>query len=234
MSDALWQQMFGGDPRVLGSVVTINGTPMTVIGVAPPGGRFSGPHRAVKPTAHESGCLPKIVHHVASHRALEAGVTLARRRCSSESEGARRTEDFQSKHLNRPSLAFLARPARGNRAAGVHGAAGGGGLRAANRGANVAHLLLSRITERRQELAIRGALARARAPSPAMITECMLLTSRGRGRLLVAFWSAWLPIAFSLRSGGATSTTILDWRVLGSRWRSPPSRACCSACCRPA
>ena len=31
----LWQQAFGGDPRVIGSTIRLNGVPLTVIGVAP-------------------------------------------------------------------------------------------------------------------------------------------------------------------------------------------------------
>ncbi|MGH9346292.1 MAG: ABC transporter permease [Vicinamibacterales bacterium] len=36
----LWQRLFGGDPAVVGAVVTVNGLPATVVGVAPP--RFDG------------------------------------------------------------------------------------------------------------------------------------------------------------------------------------------------
>jgi len=37
ISHAAWQRRFGGDPSVMGRTVRLNGTPMTVIGVAPPG-----------------------------------------------------------------------------------------------------------------------------------------------------------------------------------------------------
>jgi predicted permease len=44
ISYAYWQQRFGGDPSIVGKEVTINNTPMTIIGVAPEGfiGAFGG------------------------------------------------------------------------------------------------------------------------------------------------------------------------------------------------
>jgi predicted permease len=36
LSDALWQQQFGSNPSVLGRVITLNGVPYTIIGVASP------------------------------------------------------------------------------------------------------------------------------------------------------------------------------------------------------
>ena len=37
LSHAFWQARFGGDPQRMGSSIEINGTPYTVVGVAPPG-----------------------------------------------------------------------------------------------------------------------------------------------------------------------------------------------------
>ncbi len=39
---ALWQSRFNGDPNILGKTVTLEGGPITVIGVAPPGFDFPG------------------------------------------------------------------------------------------------------------------------------------------------------------------------------------------------
>jgi predicted permease len=40
LGDALWRERFGSDPDVLGRQVLVDGTPLTVVGVAPPG--FTG------------------------------------------------------------------------------------------------------------------------------------------------------------------------------------------------
>ena len=51
----LWQQLCGGDPKVLGATIRIDGKPLTVVGVAPPG--FDYPGKAVlwKPAAFSPG-----------------------------------------------------------------------------------------------------------------------------------------------------------------------------------
>lgn len=40
LSDALWQEAFGGDPRIVGQAVKINDASYTVVGVMPPGFRY--------------------------------------------------------------------------------------------------------------------------------------------------------------------------------------------------
>src|ERR1700677_3324518 len=40
LSDAVWQEAFGGDPRILGQQVKINDASYTVVGVMPPGFRY--------------------------------------------------------------------------------------------------------------------------------------------------------------------------------------------------
>jgi putative ABC transport system permease protein len=51
----LWQQLFGGDAKVLGATIRVDGRPLTVMGVAPPG--FDYPGKAVlwKPAAFSPG-----------------------------------------------------------------------------------------------------------------------------------------------------------------------------------
>ena len=51
----LWQQLYAGDPKALGSVLHVNGKPLTIIGVAPAG--FDYPGKAVlwKPAAFRQG-----------------------------------------------------------------------------------------------------------------------------------------------------------------------------------
>lgn len=40
LSHGLWQQRFGGAPGVIGSAITVNGLPYTIVGVMPPGFTF--------------------------------------------------------------------------------------------------------------------------------------------------------------------------------------------------
>jgi predicted permease len=63
LSDALWNGQFGADPGVIGSRVTINGQPFTIIGVAPRG--FTGAAFATNayqlwmPMAMQGAAMPK-------------------------------------------------------------------------------------------------------------------------------------------------------------------------------
>ena len=51
----LWQELFGGDPKVLGATIRIDGRPLTVIGVAPPGFDYPGKTVLWKPAAFSNG-----------------------------------------------------------------------------------------------------------------------------------------------------------------------------------
>ena len=51
----LWQQLFGGDRKALGAIIRVDGNPLTVIGIAPPGFDFPGKAVLWKPAAFSSG-----------------------------------------------------------------------------------------------------------------------------------------------------------------------------------
>jgi predicted permease len=63
LSDRLWTEQFGGDPGVIGTSVTINGQPFTIIGVAPSG--FTGaafatdPYQLWMPMSMHAAGMPK-------------------------------------------------------------------------------------------------------------------------------------------------------------------------------
>ena len=103
--------------------------------------------------------------------------------------------------------------------------------------ANVAHLLLARVAERRQELAIRGALGASRARLvQQLITESTLLTVIAAGAGLgVAQWAAQVAAAAQpaqLAAARATRSSIGAWWALPPGWRRSPGFS--SASCRRA
>ena len=51
----LWQQLFGGALHVLGSTIRVDGAPVTIIGVAPPGFDYPGNTVLWKPAIFSPG-----------------------------------------------------------------------------------------------------------------------------------------------------------------------------------
>ncbi|HUO29974.1 MAG TPA: ABC transporter permease, partial [Bryobacteraceae bacterium] len=101
----LWQQMFGGDPRVLGSTIHVNGVPLTVVGVAPP--RFDYPAKTViwTPSVFDFGLLGKdyaIFSHTIAR--LRPGVTVARAEGALEAALAHQRRDGEKGPETRPQL----------------------------------------------------------------------------------------------------------------------------------
>jgi putative ABC transport system permease protein len=209
----LWQQLFAGDPKVLGSTIRLDGNLLTIVGVAPPGFDYPGKAILWKPAAFSPGnngwgTVARLKPDVSWPQARAAFAVEAERQSPN-----RGTIDNSSA---RPSMSSLQKGLAGpvkNASLMFMGAVVLVLLIACT---NVANLLLARTTDRAAELSIRSALGASRARlRRQLLTECLLLSLVATlAGLLIAFWITAFAAKIEPPPLGAQSYSILDGRVL--------------------
>ncbi len=213
ISYGLWQQLFNGEHKVLGATIRIDGIPLTIVGVAPPG--FDYPGKAVlwKPAAFSPGN-----NGWGAVARLKPGISWPQARAAFAVEVARlspRQAEPDNSNL-RPSMTSLqdglAGPVK-NASLMFMGAVVLVFLIACT---NVANLLLARTKDRAVELSIRSALGASRARlARQLLVECLLLSFVATlAGLLLASWTTSLAAKVQPPPLGAQSYSILDGRVL--------------------
>ena len=232
LSYDFWRTRFAEDPRVIGATVRINGTPFTVIGIAPE--KFRGIAAGLDsnavwiPTAMfgagyrycdglSRGCrVLSLVGRLAGDTSID--------RAQAEFAGlARRLEAEDHETIYRRGV--LVRPARGIRsleqarnAPIVALLAGAAGLVLLVASANVAGLLLTRGLRRRKEMAVRLAIgaSRSRLIRLLLVESVMLAAAGSAAGLQIAVWTtAMLRAYFGVGAAGALNLDLsLDPRIV--------------------
>jgi predicted permease len=208
---ALWQQLFGGDPNVVGATVQIDGHPLTVVGVAPVGFDFPGKAVLWKPAAFSPGnngwrTVARLKPMISWPQARAAfAVDVA---------SLTRSGKFDGTNL-RPAIVSFEDGLLGavRNAAAMFMAAVTIVLLIAC--LNVANLLIAGAADRAAELSIRSALGATRLRlTRQLFTECLLLslvaTSLG---LAVAYLISAFAAKIEPPPLGTQSYSIVDPRV---------------------
>ena len=228
ISHTLWQRVLRADPAVLGTLVTINGRPLTIAGVAPP--RFTGIDAgrpcdvwtAFDPTSGTQRrnrglrVLGQLQKGVSMPEAQAQLTALASRLAQAYPESNLGTLDHPREP--RPFLLMGATrigPAQRAQVAMVAAVLMGGvGLVLLLACANVASLMLSRATTRAREIAVRRALgASAFRILRQLLTEgaVVSLASAGVAMLLAAWTTDVLPSFFPPEQAASLDVTP-GWR----------------------
>jgi len=209
----LWQALFGGDPKALGSTIRIDGTPLTVVGIAPPG--FDYPGKAVlwKPAAFARGnngweAIARLKPGITWPQARQAFAAEADRLWPNRTPSQKIQSPLRITEL-RDQLAGPTKNASLALMACVV-------LILLIACTNVANLLMARTADRATELSIRSALGASRARlSQQLLTECVLLSlAASMAGVFVAFWTTSIAAKVQPAPIASQAYSILDGRVL--------------------
>jgi predicted permease len=229
-----WQTRFGGDPGIIGRKVSVDGQPITIIGVAPKD--FVG----VYPILSVQGYLPMGMATIAgnpsdfmTNRQVRNVPVLARLRPGAKLEQAqavlavisqRLAQEYPEAHKNLNVQAFRELEARPNPDPN-HTVFVVGGLFLGLAVmvlllacVNVANILLVRSTVREREMAIRAALGAARNRMiRQLLTESVLLALLGGvAGVLLGYWGSSALSSVNVQTDLPVHFDFgFDWRVFG-------------------
>ncbi|HEX6322257.1 MAG TPA: ABC transporter permease [Vicinamibacterales bacterium] len=218
ISHGTWQSRFGGSPDVLGRPTSVNGTPVTIVGVMPPG--FAFPGRTVefwRPMAINQATASRGGHFLAAIARLKPGVPIERAQAEIKAISERLATEYPQNSAGESAEALLLhdqivgpiRPMLLTLLAAV-------AVVVLIACANVANLLLVRASVREKEIAIRAAMgAGTRRLARQMLTESLVLAAAGGALGLLLAYLAITPIqTLSAGSIPRAAEIALDARVL--------------------
>ena len=206
ISSRAWRTWFGGDPSIMGQSVTMEGGPVTLVGVAGEGFNFPGGadlwftiRFPTENTGHNSDGFVR----------LKPGVSIERARAAFEPLALQLQKDFPNANANRlfevrPLIDTVVGPLRSTLLIVLAAS----GLLLIVACINVTSLLLSRGVVRARDVAVRVALGAGRwRIVRQLLTESLVLAVAGAAAGLAL---AWLGITLMLRVGASELPRLGD------------------------
>jgi putative ABC transport system permease protein len=176
-----WMRQFGGDPNVLGRVLTLNGKQRTIVGVMPPRFMFRGAD-VYLPILYRTGEKPEGVESLGLAARLKPGVTASQ----AEADLAPIVQDLTKLVPGRYPAAWRVSlmTFKETFPSGIRDILwimfGAVGLLLLMACVNVSNLLLAKASSRQREMAVRSALGGSRARIVRqLLTEHLLLALTG-------------------------------------------------------
>lgn len=234
LSYSFWQTRFGGDPEIVGKKVSVNGLPVTIVGVAPEG--FDGIHCLLSFQAYLPLGMASIegypsdfmtnrqIRNVFLYGRLLPGVTLKRAQASLDVVAQRLARQYPEVGKDRslrifPELRSRPNPDPSNTLLIVSGLfLGLATMVLLLACVNVANILLVRATVRAREMAIRAALGAARIRMiRQLVTESMVLAlAGGAAGVLIGLWGSSFLSSIRLHVDVPVRLNFsFDWRLFG-------------------
>jgi putative ABC transport system permease protein len=218
LSFGLWQEL-GGSPSMVGTRMTIDGTPRTVIGVMPRGFWFPDPSVRIwmpvplRPDVRNwNSTLVGRVEPGRGVRAMEGPVAQLTAMLTARFDYPAQWDKRKDAHITplRDDLTGAMRPA-------VLATLGAMALILLIACANVAALMLGQTAARSAEFAVRSALgaSRQRLIQPLIVEALLIATTAGVFGAAMA-WGGFALLTRALPLGAWTESAAPDWRVFAS------------------
>ena len=216
VSHSYWQSRYGGDRSILGRTVTLNGEPVTVVGIAPPDFQLV-PGDVWRPLVPDALDRERGVHRLFVLGRLAAGVLPEDAEAGLRTVARRLEMEYPQDNTNRGvRLEALHEAIVGDTRAALLILLGAVSLVLLIGCANLASLFLARAASREREIAVRTALGAGQGRLVRQfLTESLLLALIGGTAGLAVAWGgmraliAWVP-----RTVPRASEIALDIPVL--------------------
>ncbi len=225
IGESIWRQQFGSDPKVVGSVVRLNGRPTEIIGVVPERLRHPGKTDVWILAPADVPTNPIGTPGEIGSRQVQYFTAVARiagDRSLTDARGQIRSVGSQIASANSPDDAGTSldlQPLAASMVADVRTALlvvlGAVAFVLLIACANVAGLLVARGASRRREIAVRTALGAGRGRLiRQLLTESLVLAmAGGAAGLVVAYWALQLLIGAAPENLPRLDDVTLDWRI---------------------